>query len=58
MDQFVKLKAPPGLVPTDVWLGSGRKVHPDEGGCIVVNMADAAPLLSAGWQVVQPLPAK
>jgi hypothetical protein len=58
MDQqgFVKLKAP--LPTTDVWLSNGRKVTPDNAGTIVVNMAEAAPLLGAGWQVIQPLPSK
>jgi hypothetical protein len=55
---FVKLKAPQGNVPTDVWLASGQRVRPDEAGTITVAPGDAAPLLGNGWSVVQPLPAK
>jgi hypothetical protein len=51
---FVTLQAPPGNVPTDVWLSTGRKVSPDSRGCIFVHRGEDGPLLNAGWTIVPP----
>jgi hypothetical protein len=53
---FIVLKAPQGAVPSDVWTSSGRRVRPDERGCISVAPGEASPLLAHGWSV-QPPPA-
>jgi hypothetical protein len=49
---FIALKAPQAI--TDVWLGSGRHVRPDDHGVIHVHPNEAAPLTAVGWQIVPP----
>jgi hypothetical protein len=53
---FIVLKSPPGMTFSDVWLQNGRRVRPDEHGCIHVGPGETNALLAVGWTVVPPAP--